>query len=60
MKIVIFFLGMILTVQSFSLVPCWAETNTRPFWTKQSPFMAGEDLFVVGIALHAETVEEGR
>jgi hypothetical protein len=60
MKIVIFFLGMILTVQSFSLVPCWAETNTRPFWTKQSSFMEGEDVFVVGIALHAETVEEGR
>ena len=60
MKIFIFFLGMILTFQSFSIVPCWAETNKRPFWTKQSSFMEGEDLFVVGIALHAETVEEGR
>jgi len=60
MKIFIFFLGLILTVQSFSIVPCWAETNKRPFWTKQSSFMEGEDLFVVGIALHAETVEEGR
>ena len=60
MKIFIFFLGMILTFQSFSIIPCWAETNKRPFWTKQSSFMEGEDLFVVGIALHAETVEEGR
>ena len=60
MKIFIFFLGMILTFQSFSIVPCWAETNKRPFWTEQSSFMEGEDLFVVGIALHAETVEEGR
>jgi len=60
MKIFIFFLGMILTFQSFSIVPCWAETNERPFWTKQSSFMEGEDLFIVGIALHAETVEEGR
>lgn len=57
MMIFIFLLGMILTFQSFSIVPCWAE---RPFWTKQSSFMEGEDLFVVGIALHAETVEEGR
>ena len=60
MKIFIFFLGLILTVQSFSIVPCWAETNNRPFWTKQSSFMEGEDLFVVGIALNAETVEVGR
>ena len=60
MKIFMFFLGMILTFQSFSIVPCWAETNKRPFWTTQSSFMEGEDLFVVGIALHAETVEEGR
>ena len=60
MKIFTFFLGMILTVQSLSLVPCWAETNKRPFWTKQSSFMEGEDLFVVGIALHEETVEAGR
>jgi hypothetical protein len=37
-----------------------AETNKRPFWTKQSSFVEGEDLFVVGIAPHAPTVEEGR
>jgi hypothetical protein len=60
MRIFIFFLGMLLTFQSFSIVPCWGETNTRPFWTKQSTFMEGEYLFVVGIAPHAATVEEGR
>ena len=60
MKIFIFFLWMILTFQSFSIVPCWGETNKRPFWTKQSSFVEGEDLFVVGIAPHAATVEEGR
>jgi hypothetical protein len=37
-----------------------AETKKRPFWTKQSSFMEGEDLFVVGIAPLAATVEEGR
>ena len=60
MKVFIFLLWMLLTVQSFSIVPCWAETNTRPFWTKQSSFVEGEDLFVVGMAPHAATVEEGR
>ena len=60
MKIFIFFLGMILTFQSFSILPCWAETNERPFWTNQSSFMEGEDLFVVGIARNAETVQEGK
>jgi uncharacterized phage infection (PIP) family protein YhgE len=60
MKVFIFLLWMILTVQSFSIVPCWAETNKRPFWTKQLSFVEGEDLFVVGMAPHAATVEEGR
>ena len=60
MKVSIFLLCMILTVQSFSIVPCWAETNKRPFWTKQLSFVEGEDLFVVGMAPHAATVEEGR
>jgi hypothetical protein len=60
MKVFIFLLWLVLTVQLFSAGPCWAETNKRPFWTKQSFFMEGEDLLVVGIALHAETAEEGR
>jgi len=60
MKVFIFLLWMLLTAQSFSTVPCWAEPNTRPFWTKQSSFVEGEDLFVVGMAPLAATVEEGR
>jgi hypothetical protein len=60
MKIFVFFLWMILTFQSLSIGLCSAETNKRPFWTKQSSFMEGEDLFVVGSAPHAATVEEGR
>jgi len=60
MKAFVFFLWMILTFHSFAIVPSWAETNKRPFWTKQTSFMEGEDLFVVGIAPHAATVEEGR
>ena len=60
MKVFVFFLWMILTFELLSIVPCSAETNKRPFWTKQSSFMEGEDLFVVGMAPHAGTVEEGR
>ena len=60
MKGSIFLLWMLLTVQSFSIVPCWAEPNTRPFWTKQSSFVEGDDLFVVGMSPPAATVEEGR
>ena len=37
-----------------------AETNKRPFWTKHSSFVEGENLFLVGMAPHAPTVEEGR
>ena len=36
------------------------ETNKRPFWTKHSSFVEGENLFLVGMAPHAPTVEEGR
>src|SRR6185295_8118814 len=60
MKGFIFLLWMILTVQSFSIVPCWAEPNTRPFWTKQSSFVEGDDLFIVGMAPLAATIAEGR
>jgi hypothetical protein len=60
MKVFIFLLWMLLTVQSFSVALCWADTNTRPFWTKQTSFVEGDDLFVVGMAAHAATVEQGR
>lgn len=40
--------------------PTWAGQDNRPFWTEKSSFIEGEDLFVVGVASRARTVEEGR
>ena len=37
-----------------------ADAGKRPFWTEKSAFLEGEDLFVVGVASHAHTLEEGR
>ncbi len=37
-----------------------AVKDTRPFWTEKSSFIEGEDLFVVGVASKARTIEEGR
>lgn len=34
--------------------------SNRPFWTEKSSFIEGDDLFVVGVASKARTVEEGR
>ena len=33
---------------------------SRPFWTEKSAFIEGDDLFAVGVASKARTVEEGR
>ena len=38
----------------------WAAKDARPFWTEKSSFIEGEELFVVGVASKARTVEEGR
>ena len=38
----------------------WATKDARPFWTEKSSFIEGEELFVVGVASKARTVEEGR
>ena len=35
-----------------------ADAGKRPFWTEKSAFLEGEDLFVVGEASHAHTLEE--
>lgn len=37
-----------------------AAQTTRPFWTEKSSFIEGGDLFVVGVASHVRSVEEGR
>ena len=39
MKVSIFLLWMVLTVQFVSVVPCWAETNKRPFWKNNHPLL---------------------
>ena len=52
--------GLFLASVFLYSVPSWAEFYERPFWTEKSSFIEGEDLFVVGIASNAKTVEEGR
>ena len=37
-----------------------AENPNRPFWTEKSTFVEGENLFVIGVASNAKTVEDGR
>ena len=38
-----------------------AETSAqRPFWTEQSSFLQGDELYTVGVASHAPTIEDGR
>jgi len=34
--------------------------ETRPFWTEKSSFVEGAKLYVVGVATHAKSLEEGR
>ncbi|WP_447972107.1 c-type cytochrome [Nitrospira sp. Kam-Ns4a] len=43
-----------------SAAPLRADTENRPFWTEQAMFRFGEDLFFVGRASCAKTVEDGR
>ncbi|WP_447973814.1 hypothetical protein [Nitrospira sp. Kam-Ns4a] len=43
-----------------SASPVLAASASRPFWTEKSSFIEGDDLFVVGVASHVRTMEEGR
>ena|SRR2546427_5172881 len=52
-------LRIVLTGILLSASIAWAK-DARPFWTEKSAFVEGEDLFVVGVASKARTVEEGR
>ncbi|MGE0469895.1 MAG: hypothetical protein AB7L09_11135 [Nitrospira sp.] len=54
------FIGFVLTGILLSTSLAWAAKDTRPFWTEKSSFIEGEELFVVGVASKARTVEEGR
>lgn len=48
-------------ILTLSMVPdALGGQGDRPFWTEKSSFVEGEDLFVVGVASRAKTVEEGR
>ena len=37
-----------------------AGRESRPFWAEKSAYIEGEDLFVVGVASKAKSLEEGR
>lgn len=52
--------GLVLTGILLSTSLAWAAKDARPFWTEKSSFIEGEELFVVGVASKARTVEEGR
>lgn len=52
--------GFALTGILLSASLALAAKDARPFWTEKSSFIEGEELFVVGVASKARTVEEGR
>lgn len=52
--------GFVLTGILLFTSLAWAAKDARPFWTEKSSFIEGEELFVVGVASKARTVEEGR
>jgi hypothetical protein len=54
LKTIVLILGLIGTTSGS------AAKDSRPFWTEKSAFIEGSDLFVVGVASHARSVEEGR
>ncbi len=56
----IFVVGFVLAGVLLSTSLAWAAKDARPFWTEKSSFIEGEELFVVGVASKARTVEEGR
>jgi len=60
MNLLVIVLTPILLIVSSALSPCGAQEQMRPFWTEQSTFIQGEELFLVGIATNARTPEEGR
>ena len=51
---------VILSVLSITHVMVAASSDQRPFWTEQTSFVQGDDLFAVGVASHAHTIEDGR
>ncbi len=60
MRLAICVAGFVLTGILLSISLSWAAKDARPFWTEKSSFIEGDELFVVGVASKARTVEEGR
>lgn len=56
MAIVIFSLSVFLPASKV----VWATSDPRPFWTKKSSFIIGDELFAVGVASQSSTREKGR
>lgn len=52
-------IGILLTGIFLVASITWAK-EARPFWTERSAFVEGDELFVVGVASRAHSVEEGR
>lgn len=50
----------LIVLSALVAAPVFAARADRPFWTEKSSFVEGDDLFVVGVASHAKTVEQGR
>lgn len=53
-------LAILVTSLAVAIHAFAASSSGRPFWTEKSAFHEGDDLFVVGIASKAETLEVGR
>ena len=53
-------IGASLTVWILVLFPIVSQAGDRPFWTEKTSFIQGEDLYVVGVASHAQTLGAGR
>lgn len=51
---------LVLIFATLCVSSAFATPQTRPFWTEKSAFIEGDDLFVVGVASKARTVEEAR
>ena len=48
------------TIVLLAPILSYAAADSRPFWTEKAAFIEGPDLFVVGVASNAHTLEEGR
>ena len=51
---------VLLAITLLSASALHAGRESRPFWTEKSAFVEGDDLFVVGVATKARSVEDGR